>query len=263
MRHGLFLAPFGPLADPRRIADLGAAAEEAGWDGLFLWDHVLREGARPIVDSWICLAAVAAATRRIRFGALVTPLVRRRPITVVRQALALDLLSGGRLVLGFGLGVDTGGELSRFGEVTDPVVRGEILDEATGVVAALLAGRRVVHHGRHLTVDGVRVEPRPVQRPRPPIWLAARGAALRPVRRAARYDGVFPIEVTERDYAALTATVLAERGSLDGFDIVVPAGDDGTAPSWADEHVTWTLRSFPEEADPARVERVTRAGPPT
>lgn len=263
MRRGLYLAPFGSFADPRRVADLAADAEEAGWDGLFLWDHVLRADPQPITDTWICLAAATTATHRLRLGALVTPLVRRRPITVVRQALALDHLSGGRLVCGFGLGVDTGGELSRFGEPTDPVLRGQILDEAAAVVAALLSGERVTFHGRHVTVDGVVAEPRPVQRPRPPLWFAARGRARRPVRRAARYDGVFPIEIGADEYREIVETVRRERGSLDGFDVVILADDAGRVPAWADEHTTWVLSGFPERVDPDHVVAVARAGPPT
>ncbi|RMH77443.1 MAG: LLM class flavin-dependent oxidoreductase [Actinomyces sp.] len=262
MRHGLFFPPFGPLADPRLVAEVAVEAEAAGWDGLFLWDHVLRARPLPIVDPWICLAAAAARTQRLRLGCLVTPLVRRRPITVVRQALALDLLSSGRLVLGFGLGVDTGGELSRFGEITDPRRRGEYLDEAVDVVAALLEGDTVDVRGRHLTVNEVRIEPRPVQEPRPPIWLAARGRAPRPVRRAARFDGIFPIEIDADDYRWIVDTLVATRGSLDDFDIVVHAERDGSVPGWADEHVTWVLESEPEEVDPDRLAEVVAAGPP-
>ena len=117
-RRGLFLPPFDVLADPALVAELAAEAEEAGWDGVFVWDHLLyADPVREIADPWICCAAIAVATSRIQLGPMVTPLSRRRPQVLARQAASLDRLSGGRLVLGFGLGDDGRvGELSRFGE---------------------------------------------------------------------------------------------------------------------------------------------------
>lgn len=121
MQHALSVAPFGELVDPKAMVDLAVAAEAAGWDGLYLWDHVHRDPAEvaEISDVWVTLAAVATATESIRIGPMVTPLSRRRMSTLIRQTVTLDHLSNGRLTLGIGLGVDTDGELTRFGEVTD------------------------------------------------------------------------------------------------------------------------------------------------
>lgn len=131
MRGALYLPPFGELADPRLLADLAARAELAGFDGVFLWDHVVRplRPTLPVCDPWIALAAMAVATERIVLGTRVTPLSRRRPQVVARQAVALDQLSGGRFVLGVGLGGDNGGELGRLGETTAPRARAGMLDE--------------------------------------------------------------------------------------------------------------------------------------
>ena len=104
-RFGLFVPPFGELADPRVLADVAAHADAAGWDGFFIWDHLqYRAPVRAVADPWIALAAIAERTERVRIGALVTPLARRRPQVVARQAATLDVLSGGRMVLGAALG---------------------------------------------------------------------------------------------------------------------------------------------------------------
>jgi alkanesulfonate monooxygenase SsuD/methylene tetrahydromethanopterin reductase-like flavin-dependent oxidoreductase (luciferase family) len=261
VRHALYLPPFGPLADAGALVELARAAEEGGWDGLFLWDHVLRPPSEPpeLADATVCLAAMAAATARLRLGPMVVPLVRRRPQKVAREIATLDRLSGGRITLGLGLGVDSGGELSRFGELVDARARGDLLDEGADLVARLLSGEEVVHRGRHFTADGVRFAPLPVQRPRVPIWLAARQGATRPVRRAARYEGVFPIELDLDQLSRTVELVVAERGSLDGFDIAVLAPDDGDTGPWAARGATWAMWSFEPGATPtdvlARIER--------
>src|SRR4051794_10234880 len=131
MQRGLYLPPVGPLSDPRVLAEIAASAEENGWDGLFLWDHLLRPIEEPagVADPWVALTAIAAATTRLRIGPMITPIARRRPLKLAREVASLDLFSRGRLTLGLGLGVDAGGEFSRTGDEVDPKVRGEMLDE--------------------------------------------------------------------------------------------------------------------------------------
>src|SRR5579863_1554577 len=116
MRYGLYLPNFGACATARELADLARAAEDAGWDGFFLWDHIAFNEPVPFVDPWVALAAIATNTERIRLGPLVTPLPRRRPQKVARESVTLDHLSGGRLVLGVGIGGDWWREYSAFGE---------------------------------------------------------------------------------------------------------------------------------------------------
>lgn len=260
MRHALYFPPFGALSEPAAIVEIACAAEASGWDGLFLWDHVLRADAELVGDAWVTLAAVAARTERLRIGPMVTPLTRRRIATVVRQTVALDRLSDGRLVLGVGLGVDTGGELSRFGEVVDARTRGARLDEAADLVAAAWTGETVQHRGEHFLVDGVRFLPTPVQSP-PPIWCAARGTARRPVLRAARFQGLFPIEVGVPELKTVLATVGEARGGLDGFDVAVMQGE-GHDPALLDvEGVTWALLGFGVDASVADVLAAASAPP--
>ncbi len=260
MQHGIFIAPFGPLADPHRVIQLATAVEEAGWDGLFFWDHVLRPESNEILDPWVTMAAVATSTERIRMGPMVTPVARRRPIKLAREILTLDLLSQGRLTVGLGLGVDSGGELARFAEETRDRVRGEMLDDGARLLAALLEGETVVEVDGNYTVDGVSLEPRPFQRPRPPMWFAAR-VGKKPLRRAARYEGMFPIDMGEDQFAAALEEVVAVRGSLDGFDICLKMDPGGDPPSYV-EHGTWLLQSFPAVVDLDRLFDVVMHGPP-
>lgn len=264
-RRGLFVPPFDELADPRLLARLAAAAEQAGWDGVFLWDHLLyAEPVEAILDPWIALAAMASATGRVTLGAMVTPLTRRRPAVLARQAVALDLLSEGRLVLGFGLGDDGRvGELSRLGELADPHVRAARLDEGLEVLSMLLSGETVAHRGEHFTADGVRFLPRPYRNRRIPVWIAGRWPHLRPLRRAARHEGAFVISLTDPAQVGEVRRAVAGYGASSAdFEVVIeiPSEDDPTP--WLGSGASWLLtRVTPYGADAAQVLRLVRAGP--
>ena len=141
MKHGLSLPNKGDYSDIHRLVELATLAEESGWDGFFLWDHI-ASGIGPHVDPWIATAAIAAHTSKIRLGLLITPLSRRRPWKVAREIVSLDHLSGGRMVLGAGLGDFREKEFRSFGEVVDPHTRGQMLDEALEIVTGLQSGQR-------------------------------------------------------------------------------------------------------------------------
>jgi alkanesulfonate monooxygenase SsuD/methylene tetrahydromethanopterin reductase-like flavin-dependent oxidoreductase (luciferase family) len=274
LRHGVYLPPFNELSDPHVLMSLAELSEKTGWDGFFLWDHVLRrpEEAPTVADAWVSLAGVACVTERLRLGAMVTPLARRRPQVVARQAVTLDHLSSGRLVLGLGLGVDSTGELSRFGELVDPVRRGDLFDEGADLLVQLMSGQQVEHRGRYFTADGVRFLPRPVQEPHIPVWCAAvgragraggrTGPAARTVRRAASYDGLFLIEAGPNELERAMAIVSAERGSTEGFDLAVLA--EPTLPRETAEALGATWRMLSVGPDVPLVEARARiaAGPP-
>ncbi len=260
MRHALYFAPFGELSEPAQVVEIAQAAEANGWDGLYLWDHVLRPDADLVGDAWITLAAVASQTRRIRLGTMVTPLTRRRIATLVRQTVALDRLSGGRLVLGVGLGVDSGGELSRFGEVTDARTRADRLDEAADLLTDAWSGETVRHRSEHFVVDDVRFLPTPAQTPLP-IWCAARGSARRPVRRAARFQGLFPIEVGVAELRSMLDVVREERGTLDGFDVAVLTGADNDPALLDVIGVSWAMVGFGPTATCSEIAAVASRPP--
>jgi len=262
MRHAVFVAPFGPLADPYRLIDLAHACEETGWDGLFLWDHVLRPESNEIIDPWVSLGVIAAETHRLRIGTMVTPLVRRRLLKFAREVVTVDRLSSGRVTLGIGLGVDTHGELTRTGEIVDQKTRGAMLDEGVPVLAKLLSGAIVDHHGEHYVLEGVGLEPKPVQQPTPPIWLAAGGGLGKAVRRAAQYDGVFPLKIDSGRFSRMLDEIAAVRGDLEDFDVVVNTGPGSMPPAHTHEHATWAMHAWPAVADLNHVFDVVGNGPP-
>ncbi len=103
MKYGIYLPNFGPYGDAETLANLARDAEDAGWDGFFIWDHVAG-WPLDFVDPWVALTAVAMRTTRIRIGTTVTPLPRCRPWKLVRETVSIDRLSGGRLILGVGIG---------------------------------------------------------------------------------------------------------------------------------------------------------------
>lgn len=258
-RRGLFVAPFDALADPRVVGDLAAAAEAAGWEGFFVWDHLLYgDRVGDIADVWTCCAAVAMRTERIVFGPMVTPLARRRPQVLARQAASLAVLSGGRFVLGLGLGDDWVGEFSAFGDEEDPRVRGKMLDEGLEVLTGLLAGERVDHHGEHYTARGATFRPAPEV----PVWLAGRYGNRAPLRRAARHDGFFVIGLDGPDDLDQVTSALAEHGPRSGFDVVVDLQPDQDPAPWTDRGASWVLtRVGPYDLDLDRVRAIVDAGP--
>lgn len=258
-RRGLFVAPFDALADPRVVGDLAAAAETAGWDGFFLWDHVqYGERVAAVADVWTCCAAVAMRTERLLLGPMVTPLARRRPQVLARQAASLAVLSDGRFVLGLGLGDDWVGEFSAYGDEPDPRVRGQMLDEGLEVLTALLAGGPVDHDGAHYTARGARFHPAPAV----PIWLGGRFGNRAPVRRAARHDGFFVIGLDGPDDLAAVTAGLAEHDPAPGFEVVVDLQPEQDPRPWLDRGASWVLtRIGPYDLDLADVRRIVEAGP--
>jgi alkanesulfonate monooxygenase SsuD/methylene tetrahydromethanopterin reductase-like flavin-dependent oxidoreductase (luciferase family) len=262
MRSGIYVPLFDDLGDPALVARLGAEAEEAGWDGLFVWDHVRwHEPVVDVADPQITLAAIAGATERIRFGPMVTPLARRRPVKVARETATLDRLSAGRLTLGVGLGSDRfGGEFSITGEELDDRRRARMLDEALEILEAAWSGRLVRHRGEHYTVDAMRFLPRPVQRPGVPIWVAGYYGKSRPLRRAVRYQGFFPVGLEQPDQLAEIAAELGHLRRQAGtdpaapFDIAVELEPDSDPAPFAAAGATWGLVAFPW--DPVSIDEV-------
>jgi alkanesulfonate monooxygenase SsuD/methylene tetrahydromethanopterin reductase-like flavin-dependent oxidoreductase (luciferase family) len=248
-RRAIFVAPFDELADPRRLARLAAEAEEQGFDGFFVWDHVnYRAPTSAVADPWVTMSAIASATERVLIGPLVTPLSRRRVHKLARETATLDLLSGGRLVFGVGLGSDNNGELEPFGEVVDPRERAKLLDDGLDSLVAYWGGE---------------FEPRPLQQPRIPVWVAARWPNKRPLRRAARWDGLFPIDQDEPEQLAEMVAYVNERrpDPAGPFEVVVdnPPGTD-PAP-WEAAGATWCLTGFGATPTEAEVRAAIEAGP--
>jgi alkanesulfonate monooxygenase SsuD/methylene tetrahydromethanopterin reductase-like flavin-dependent oxidoreductase (luciferase family) len=252
-KRAIFVAPFDELVDPRLLAELAALAERQAWDGFFVWDHIrYREPVQAVADPWVVLAAIAVATERLRIGPMVTPIARRRVQNLARETATLDLLSRGRLTLGVGLGSDRSRELSTFGEELDPRARAKLLDDGLARLAEFWDGEFL---------------PKPVQQPRIPVWAAARWPKRRPLQRAARWDGLFPIEVPSPEDLATLAAELQElreqAGTADRpFDLVAEIEPGAAARPWVEAGATWVFIGFGHVPRADQVRAVIEAGPP-
>lgn len=236
MKYGINILNFGDFADARLLADLAHDAERAGWDGFFIWDHITMDWVMPFVDPWIALTAIALNTEHIRLGAMVTPLPRRRPWKLARETVSLDRLSGGRLIVGVGIG-NVKSEFDYLGEEADLKLRAAMLNEGLDVLTGLWSGRKFSYSGEHYTVREAQFLPTPLQTPRIPIWVAGMWPNKAPFRRAARWDGVFPAlrdgepneMLTPGQIRDLVTYIKACRKHNDPFDVVmcgITPGDD-------------------------------------
>ena len=283
MHVGFYLPTEGPFADVRLLAGLAADAEAAGWDGLFLWDELLPifEHSDPVrqalgttgevADTFVALTAIAAATERIRFGALVTAVSRLRPEAFAKQTATLDRFSGGRLVVGVGLG-NPPDQFRAFGGPEDIKVRAAMTDEFLEVLTALWSGEVVTFRGSYYTVEQARLAPPPLQRPRIPIWIGADSRHRAPRRRAARWDGFAPVSdywpqsvLSVDDYRDIAADLVTLRQHAAPLDVALVGNADGTLPpvdgldAYAAAGVTWLLQqAFTPDDAAARIRR----GPP-
>jgi alkanesulfonate monooxygenase SsuD/methylene tetrahydromethanopterin reductase-like flavin-dependent oxidoreductase (luciferase family) len=234
-----YLLSVPPFTDASTVVGLARLAETSGWDGFFLWDHLRWDDVQAIHDPWVLLGAIARETERLRIGTMVTPLSRRRPWVVAKHLVTLDHLSGGRAVLGVGLGEPPSHDFTELGDEADPRIRAARLDEALDVLGGLLGDGRVDHQGEHFQVTAS-MRPLPVQRPRVPVWVAGVVPNRRPLERARRWDGYVPIGegLGPAELAELVGT--PPRA---GWDLVVPWEDGVPAHEYADAGVTWLVRS--------------------
>jgi alkanesulfonate monooxygenase SsuD/methylene tetrahydromethanopterin reductase-like flavin-dependent oxidoreductase (luciferase family) len=286
VHYSINIPNFGDFADARVVAQVATAAETAGWDALFVWDHVVHDKqarrGQPFGDPWMLLTAAALATTQLRLGPLVTPVARRRPEQLARQVATLDALSGGRVIFAAGLGGPIEDEFASFGDTTDPAVLAERLDEGLDLLSRYWSGETVEHDGPHYRVRETALLPATVQRPRPPVWIAGYWPNRRPMRRAARWDGAVPLFASARHGHApspdevrdLADFITQHRSDRAGqpFDLVVGGASD---PSDAadligplrDAGATWwderQMQTNPDHYSAPAVLRRVEAGPPT
>jgi alkanesulfonate monooxygenase SsuD/methylene tetrahydromethanopterin reductase-like flavin-dependent oxidoreductase (luciferase family) len=256
MRFAVGLPNVKEYADPPLLVDLAVTAESAGWDGVFVWDHLLyREGAAA-VNPWLTMAAIAHATSRIRLGVMVVALARRRPWNVAREAAALDILSNGRLLFGAGLG-SLDDEFSRFGEDARARVRADKLDESLEIITGLWSGEPFSYEGEHFRIEEVRFLPAPLQTPRIPVLVAGTWPNRRPFRRAARWDGIFATHeqvghtetMTVEQLKEIVEYTLMHRGeNKSPFDIVIEGQTSGpnsdVVAAYAQAGLTWWVEKL-------------------
>jgi alkanesulfonate monooxygenase SsuD/methylene tetrahydromethanopterin reductase-like flavin-dependent oxidoreductase (luciferase family) len=258
----------GPLHEQVALA---RAAEGAGWDGVFTWDGIHVGDDVEVHDPWVLMSAIAMATERVRIGAIVQPLSRRRPWKVARESVTLDHVSNGRFVLVVGLGTLDDGGFAKVGEETETRIRAERLDETLAILAGLWSGEPFGFAGAHYRFEPMAFRPKPIQEPRIPIWVVGAWPSERSMGRATRYDGVLPHALGDREYGPhLVAEIrdwIADRRSLDTFEIVVEGTTTPEAAAeqitpWRDAGATWWIESDWSTSDPTLARRRIEAGPP-
>lgn len=268
MRYAVSLAPFSEAADARLVSELAREAEDAGWDGFFLWDHMNWSITPGLADPWVCLAACAMTTRRIKLGTLVTPLFRRRPTQVARATATLQNLCEGRLVLGVGLGSPDPEESEHLGEESCHVKRASMTDESLRLIRELWTGRPVVFEGEHYRVRTQGFSPAPCAPI--PVWVAATWPFKKgPLQRAALSDGVVPNFFGPRALNPQEVGIVADaaRSLRNGrpFDVVFGWGAQPreVIDSYARAGVTWWLEPLNPWFDPFPEQRRRLSqGPP-
>lgn len=283
MRYCLNLPIGGHAAHPRTLAEFARAAEDAGWDAVFVEDYIVYQNRQdlPAYDPWVALAAMAVATSRIRLGTMVTPVARRRPWKLARETVTLDHLSGGRLILCVGVGDPEDVTYAAFGEETDARVRARIVDEALDVLAGLWSGKPFSYTGSHFRVSEVTCLPRPAQEPRIPVWIGGAFPARGPLRRAVRWDGACLYRAAgpgsaqdseepllPRHVTAIRRFAEAHRFSPGPFDIVAGGPERGQNPDRTRELIrqsaeagaTWFSEWVPP-GDPATMRAAIARGP--
>jgi hypothetical protein len=276
LRYG-FIIPGG---EANEIVTMAREAEDKGWDGVFYWDGVYIESAGPMFDPWAMLATIATQTSRVRIGAMLTPVSRRRPWKLARETMTVDQLSGGRLVLPVGLGALDDGGFGKVGEPTDRKTRAELLDEGLEILTGLWSGKPFSYKGKHYTLDEMTFLPPPVQQPRIPIWVVGAWPREKSMARVLRYDGLLPAkldangsfaDVTPDDLRAMKTYIEERRTATTPFDIIYEGrtpGDDLAQAAemvqpYAEAGATWWIEAMWEAPNtPTDVRRRIQQGPP-
>ncbi len=277
LRYGLYMPNFGRGATPRILAKLAGDAEKHGWDGFYLWDHLVEyEKRTPIYDSFTSLAAIALKTESLRLGTTVTPVAKSKPWILARQTVALDHLSNGRLTLGVGLGGRETTDYARFGEHSEEHVLARKLDESLEVITGLWTGKPFQYSGKYYTVKRSVFLPGPVQEPRIPIWVAGFWPRKAPFRRAAKWDGTIPLRLPEKlvntkDIREIIQYVEKNRRTRPAFDVVKIGWtsarnrrkDWKKVEPFVEAGITWWLESLYTKQDfPDKLRSRIRKGPP-
>lgn len=262
MRFAIYVPCYGDYGDPAVLSTLAVEAEAAGWDGFFMWDHVI--GDRLVADPWVTLGAIAARTSSITLGPMITPVPRRRPWKLAHEASTLQRLSGGRLILGVGMGVPR--DYSSFGEPLKG--RARKLTEGVELVKKLLSGAEVQHDGEMFQAKDVRFAPVDV-----PIWASGNWPRKVPFAAAECAAGLFPIvqdgeggfAVPTPAQAALMKREFVESGGPADGDLAIWGGgalpEKDLVDAYAEAGATWLLLDGWKSSIPALREYIA-AGPP-
>ena len=274
MKYGFVL----PRGDAQTAAKFAHQAEEAGWDGFFVWEPVWG------IDAWVCLTAAAMLTERIKLGTMITPISRMRPWKLASESATLDNLSNGRVILSVGLGaVDSGFET--FSEITERKKRAELLDEGLEVLTGLWSGEPFHFKGEHydieITKETFNPPPPPFQKPRIPIWVVGAWPRVKSMQRALRYDGLLPNVMGEDGKVRMSPATPDEihemkqfiKGNREGnapFDIIMEGQTPGDDPREAAKIIapyeqagaTWWIEAMWSTPGADKVLKRIKQGPP-
>ncbi len=272
VKFGIYIANHGITSNPQDYVKLAKSGEEYGWEGFFIWDHVFLPWSpdEDVLDPWSILAAIATQTKKMILGTTVTPLARRRPMVIAREAITIDRLSNGRFILGVGLGGTA--ELKALGEEEDPKIRGYMLDESLEILKGLWSGKLFTYDGKHFKIK------EPVKfkfAGNIKIWVGGNWPNKKPFRRAAKYDGIFPLKagsdpsIYPQDYQEIMSYIGKYRKSLESFDLVksiLTVGDkkeDAYIHDFTDMGVNWLLEAFwPQRCSLKEIQKRIEQGPP-
>ena len=275
MQYG-FIIPSGTVEE---ILEMAVAAEAAGWDGVFYWDGIAIPDT-PGFDPWAILAAIAVKTERVRIGAMLTPVSRRRPWKLARETMTIDRLSNGRLIVPVGLGTLDDGGFAKVGEATERKARAELLDEGLAILTGLWSGQPFHFDGQHYHVQEMTFQPTPVQQPRIPIWVVGAWPRERSMRRTLCYDGLLPNKlnpdgtqatIAPSDIRAMAEYAATHRTDTTPFDIImegVTPSDDLVAARaivqpFAEAGATWWMEAqWDTTVTVAQLRTRIRQGPP-
>jgi len=275
LQFGVYLPDFGKALQPRALIELAGEAEDCGWDGFFLWDHMVEWNRHtPVYDAFTCLAAIATNTKRIRIGTAVTPIPFLKPWIIARQAITLDQLSNGRLILGVGLGSEESCDYERFGESGDNKVLAEKLDESLDVISGLWGGKPFTYAGKHYTLNDPVFLPHKIQKPRIPIWVAGYWPRKGPFRRAVKWDGVIPLRfpgnlLEPNELRTVVEYIKSLRGNADDFAVAIIGStmnqrrNTEKVEQYARAGMTWWFENVYAKRDSFEsLRRLIRLGPP-
>lgn len=239
LQYGVIL-PGGTAPEQLEQAIL---AERSGWDGVFVWETGYG------VDAWSLLAAMAVATTRVRLGTILTPLPWRRPWKVASQVATVDQLSGGRAILGIGVGA-LDDALPKTGEESNLRTRAEMMDEGIDLIRTLWSGGtsfKGSHYQCEVPGGDFSEAVRPVQK-RIPIWVVGVWPRPKSMRRVLRCDGIIPGFAGGPDAVREMRAWLSEKGVPSGFDILAegetsPTDAADVVAPWADAGCTWWMET--------------------
>lgn len=275
MQYGFILSD----GDIHTIGEMAAQAEAAGWDGVFYWDGICIPGKELMYDPWVVLTSIALHTTRVRIGAILTPLSRRRPWKLARETVSVDHLSHGRLVVPVGLGALDDAGFARAGEATSRSVRAELLDEGLAILTGLWSGQPFSYQGKHYHLETMTFTPPPVQQPRIPLWVVGAWPREKSMQRVLRYDGLMPnklapdgtqAEVTPDDIRAMRAYIDQHRTLTTPFDIISEGETPGDDPlraaalvrPYAEAGSTWWMEARWQASSIDEIRARIAAGPP-